>query len=256
MLIAVDIGNSSINIGYFADKGLVVQNIATHPLRNADEYALILNDFFEKNSMEKHCLNVIISSVVPGHTVVFNEVFNKLTEKEAEILMVSHTINTGLAFKVNAPEELGTDRIANAAGAYRLYKSPVAVLDFGTATTVTAVDRHANYIGGAIMPGLGLMNDILDKGTSGLKKIAMEPPSSALGKDTAGCIKSGLFYGTAGAVERVLEEMEKEAECKFNIIITGGYGRIMDKFLQRPHNINTNLIFEGLRILYEINRSA
>ncbi len=81
MLIAVDIGNSSINIGYFADKGLVVQNIATHPLRNADEYALILNDFFEKNSMEKHCLNVIISSVVPGHTVVFNEVFNKLTEK-------------------------------------------------------------------------------------------------------------------------------------------------------------------------------
>lgn len=257
-LIAVDIGNSLINIGYFTNTGLIVQKFDTFPLRNVEEYRLILSDFLSQNHIEKNGFNVIISSVVLSHTPVFKNVFKELSDKneDVDVLMVSHKMNTGLRFKINAPEESGTDRIANAVGAYEIYKTAVAVIDFGTATTITAVDQDANYIGGSIMPGLGLMNDMLDKGTSKLKKLVLEPPSSALGTDTSGCICSGLFYGTAGAVERVLDEIEKETDCRFKVVITGGYGLIMDKFIKRPHDINPNLTLEGLKILYEKNRYA
>lgn len=258
MLIAVDIGNSLISIGFFTKTGLIVQKIDTYPLKNANEYKLILSDFLSENHIEKNCFSVIISSVVISHTAVFRDMFKKLFDKEedVEVLMVSHRINTGLRFKINTPEELGTDRIANTVGACEIYKAPVAVVDFGTATTITAVDQDANYIGGAIIPGLGLMNNMLDKGTSKLKKIVIEQPSSALGTDTSGCIRSGLFYGTAGAVERVLEEIEGETNCRFMVVITGGYGLIMSRFIKRPHEINPDLTLEGLRILYEKNRSA
>ncbi|MEW6109648.1 MAG: type III pantothenate kinase [Nitrospirota bacterium] len=257
MLIAIDIGNSSINIGYFMESGLIVQKIKTIPLKKVNEYSLILSDFFLQNHLEKRAFDVIISSVVQSHTSVFKNVFEKLlNNKDKDILIVSHRMNTGLKFKINSPEELGTDRIANAVGAYESYKNDVAVVDFGTATTITVVDKDANYIGGSIMPGIGLMNDMLDKGTSKLKKAVLTPPLSALGADTSGCICSGLYYGTAGAVERILDEIEAETCCRFKVVVTGGYGAIMGKFIKRPHSLNANLTLEGLRILYEKNRSS
>ncbi len=257
-LIAVDIGNSLINIGYFTRLGLIVQKFDTFPLRSVKKYRLILGDFLSQNHIEKRRFNVIISSVVSDLTEVFKGVFTELfnKEKDADILIVSYKMNTGLRFKIDSPEQTGTDRIANAVRAYEKYKNAVSVVDFGTATTITAVDKDANYIGGSIMPGLGLMNEMLDKGTSKLKKTVLDPPSSALGKDTRECICSGLFYGTAGAVERVLKEIEKETDCRFKVVITGGYGMIMDKFIKRPHDINPDLTLEGLKILYERNRSA
>lgn len=258
MIIALDIGNSSINIGYFTNIGLIVQKIDTFPLKKVDEYKLILSNFLSKNHIEKTCFEVIISSVVFSHTAIFKDVLNRLTNKavDRDILVLNYKINTGLKFKVDFPEKLGTDRIANAAGACEIYNPPVAVIDFGTATTISVVDQFSNFIGGSIMPGLGLMNNMLDNGTSGLKKIDIELPESALGTDSSGCIRSGIFYGTAGAVERILDEIEKETGCKFKVVVTGGYGCMMDKFIKLPHEINPNLTLKGLKIIYEKNKSA
>ncbi len=258
MLIAIDIGNSLTNIGYFTNKGLVVQNIDTKIIKNINDIYLIINDFLSQNHIEKSCFSVIISSVVSDLATFFKNVFEGLCDKEedTEILIVKHTMNTGLSFKINTPEELGTDRIANAVGACAIYTPPVAVIDFGTATTITVVDKDARYIGGSIMPGIGLMNEVLGRETSRLNKIVLEQPSTALGKDTSGCIGSGIFYGSAGAVERVLDEIEKETDCKFQLVVTGGYGLKMDKFIKRPHDINPDLTLQGLKILYEKNRTA
>jgi type III pantothenate kinase len=258
MLIAVDIGNSFINIGYFTDMSLIVQKIETHPLKDVNEYKMILRDFLFQNHIENNCFSVIISSVVYSRTPVLKEVFSALSDKKSDrdVLLVSHKMNTGLRFRVNSPEELGTDRIVNSVGAWDIYKAPVAVVDFGTATTITVVGNDAHFIGGSIMPGLRLMNDMLFRGTSKLKKIVLEPPSAALGADTSGCICSGLFYGTAGAVERVLDEIEKETHCTFNVIITGGHCAIMDKFIRRAHDTEPHLTLKGLKILHEKNKSA
>lgn len=255
MLITIDIGNSSINIGYFLDSGLLVQKITTHPLRSADKYSRLMLDFFEQNHIEKTFFNCIISSVVTSHTLVLRDAVEKLPgRKENDVLVLSHHMDTGLNLKIKAPEELGTDRLANAAGAYALYGGPVAVIDFGTATAITVVGINGELIGGAIMPGVGLMNDMLAQRTSRLTKIALEPPGPGLGTDTAGCIRSGLFFGTAGAVERILDEIETETGYKFRLVITGGYAHLMDPFVKRSHEMNLFLTYEGLKKIYAANR--
>jgi type III pantothenate kinase len=257
MLITIDIGNSTINMGYFLDSGILVQKIATHPLRSADEYSRLMLDFLEQNHIEKTFFSCIISSVVTSHTLVFRDAVAKLSEsKDNDILVLSHQMDTGLNLKVKAPEELGTDRLANAAGAHALYRAPVTVIDFGTATSITVVGINGDLIGGAIMPGVGLMNEMLSQRTSKLTKVQLEQPVTVLGKDTAECIRSGLLIGTAGAVERILDEIEKEAGYMFRVVITGGYAHLMDMLIRRPHDVNVFLTHEGLREIYGKNRSA
>ena len=257
MLIAVDIGNSSINIGYFTDKGLLVQRINTHPLRDSGEYLSLIRNFLRQNCVEKGSLGGIISSVVSSHTSVLSEVLKRLSGTEETVLLtVSHEMNSGLTFRVPKPERVGTDRIANAVAAVELYGSPVAVADFGTATTITVVDREREFAGGSILPGLRLMNSALNAGTSQLTEVAIEAPLRALGVDTAECIRSGLFYGTAGAVERILTEMEEEIGVSLKVVLTGGYARAVGRLLKRIHEVNSYLTLEGLRILYGKNRPS
>jgi type III pantothenate kinase len=254
-LIAVDIGNSSINIGYFFDSALLVQKISTHPLRSAAEYYRIMKAFLDQNLIEKTNFRGIISSVVASHTAVLKDAAEKLSgERTEEIVILNHLMDTGLNLKIRMPEKLGTDRLANAAGAYNLYNEPVTVVDFGTATTITAVGRNGELIGGSILPGIGLMNDVLAQGTSGLEKIIIECPGPALGKDTAGAIRSGLLYGTAGAVERILDEIEKETGYTFRTVITGGHVHLAEAVLKRPHDMNPYLTLEGLRLIFAKSR--
>jgi len=254
MLIAVDIGNSSINIGFFTNSGLVVQKIETRPLQSSSGYLALINRFKKEKNIDKIPEGIIISSVVPALTEVLIETLKKF--KSGEPLLVSCKIKTGLKFNIPNPEKLGSDRIANVVAAYDLYKRPVAVVDFGTATTISVVGKDANYIGGAIMPGIGLMNKALAKGTSKLFKVTLTPPMSALGIDTDKCIQSGLFYGTAGATERLVSEIEKECGLRLNVVLTGGYGSMISRFFRRKFNLRPHLTIEGLRTIYIRNAYA
>src|SRR4030042_4685332 len=223
MLIAIDIGNSLINIGFFLDSGLIVQKIDTLPSLSADGYLALLNRFIKEKNIYKIPEGIIISSVVPDYTGILKKTLAGLVSIEP--LIVSCKINTGLRFNIPHREKLGSDRIANAVAAYELYNCPVAAVDFGTATTISVVGKNATYIGGTITPGIRLMNESLAEGTSTLSEIILKLPESALGTDTTGCIQSGLFYGSAGAVERLLHEIEKEAGLKLKVVLTGGFGR-------------------------------
>lgn len=254
MLIATDIGNSLITIGYFLDAGLLVQRIPTHPVLSENEYRSLMLGFMEEKNIEKSASTGIISSVVPGHTDIFRSILEGISgEKKADILVVTSSIS-GIGFRIPSPEQLGTDRIANAAAAFSLFKRPVAVIDFGSASTITVVDAVGCYIGGSIMPGIGLMNESLGTKTSKLKKVELKEPESAVGRDTTGCIRTGLIIGTAGAVERIIEEMETETGLIFSIILTGGYSNLIARFIRRPHMLRPDLTLEGLKILYDKNR--
>jgi type III pantothenate kinase len=255
VLIAADIGNSSISIGYFAGGRLTVQKIGSRSLADADECAALVNDFINRNSLENEEISCIISSVVPSLTGIVKEGLAQLSGGEAaDILTVDSRLYSGLELKVEVPEEVGADRIANAVAARNLYPLPVAVIDFGTATTITVVDAESHYIGGSIMPGLGLMNDTLEEGTSKLKKAVLEAPSRALGANTAGCILAGLFFGTAGGVERILAEIENETGYALTVAVTGGYCPAIERFIRRPHYVNPHLTLQGLKMLHEKNR--
>jgi type III pantothenate kinase len=254
MLIAIDIGNSSINIGFFIEAGLIVQRIDTNPLMSPSVYSALLNGFKKEKNIDKTPEGIIISSVVPGHTGVLRETLKGLASVEP--LIVSCKINTGLKFNIPNPEELGSDRIANVVAAYELYKCAVAIVDFGTAITISVVGKDADYIGGAIMPGIKLMNEALAKGASKLWEVPLSSPKSALGADTTRCIQSGLFYGTAGATERILREIEKEVGFGLKVVLTGGYGGIISKFIRRKHDLRPHLTIEGLKTIYMRNKDA
>lgn len=254
MLIALDIGNSSINIGFFTKKGLFVKRIATHPSLPSSQYESFINAFIKEKNMDKTPKGIIISSVVPGRTEALRKTLKRIFSVEP--LLVSCRIRTGMRLDIPMPEELGSDRIANIVAAYEICKCPSAVIDFGTATTISIVGKNANYIGGAIMPGVGLMNESLAKGTSKLSEVTLSPPESALGTDTFGCIQSGLFYGTAGAAERLLQEIEKEIGFGLEVVVTGGYGGMVSRFLTREHILSPNLTLEGLKIIFMRNKGA
>jgi type III pantothenate kinase len=254
MLLALDIGNSTINIGFFKSEQLHIKTITTYPLRTAEEYASVLSKFFPEIFVERAALGVIISTVVGGHARVLADACKRFMPED--LIVLTHKTATGLVFDIPRPEELGTDRIANAVAAYEVCKQPVAALDFGTATTISVVGKNANYLGGAIMPGVGLMNECLGRETSKLPVISLSPPESALGTDTSGCIQSGLFYGTAGAVERLLQEIEKEADLGLKVVATGGYAGMVSRFLSREHILDKNLTLNGLKIIFMRNKVA
>jgi type III pantothenate kinase len=254
MLIALDIGNSTITMGIFIAPDLFVKKIGSFPRGTAREYKKILEEFIAEKSVEKKVSGVIISSVVPGHNRVLQKALRELTSSKP--LFVNSCIETGLTFKIRNPEELGADRIANSVAAYELCGGPVAAVDCGTATTVSVVDANAAYVGGAILPGLGLMSKALAKGAAQLSEVPVTPPKSVIGADTESCILSGLFYGTAGGLEKILCETEYESGFKIRVILTGGYGGLLSPLLKREHILFANLTLEGLKSIYMRNRHA
>ena len=254
MLIALDIGNSSIKIGFFVKRDLFVQTIPTHPLLSLSEYSALIRHFIREKNIDKTPEGIIISSVVPGHTEALRKTLKRLFSVKS--LIIDHTTKTGITLDIPKPEELGADRIVNAVAAEELSTCPVAVIDCGTATTISVVGKNADYIGGAILPGIRLMNESLAQGTSRLSEVQISPLRGALGVDTSACIRSGLLYGTAGAVERILSEIERETGLGLKIVMTGENSRYISKFMQRKHKVVPHLTLEGLRIIYTRNADA
>ena len=253
-LIAVDIGNSSIHIGIFPQDRFFVQRINTHPVQTSETYGQVVRQFIQETSVGQTCTGAIISSVVPRLTSVMQKALGIFSPDEP--MVVGSHMKTGLSYHVPDPDKLGSDRIANAVAAYEKYQAPVAVSDFGTATTLSIVGNQASFLGGAIMPGIRLMNESLSTGTDLLPEAPLKTPGTPLGTDTLFCIQSGLFYGTAGAVERILDETERELGSALNFIITGGFAGSVAPFLKRPHEYDPTLTIDGLKIIYERNSDA
>ncbi|HAM53132.1 MAG TPA: hypothetical protein DCP92_21450 [Nitrospiraceae bacterium] len=257
MLLALDIGNSSIHIGLFS--GTVLQGrlkIPTHPLRNAHEYRDVIGAFLAKHNVEKPLRGIIISSVVAELQDVLNHIAKGLSAREP--VNVSASLNTGLHFFVEKPDELGADRVANAVAARDIFGEPALVVDFGTATTLSAI-KDGGFVGGAIFPGVVPMVESLSRTTSKLPRLdvnllaSRQSPLAATGKDTTKCIISGIIYGTVGGAERLIREMERELGCAFKVVITGGNAAFLSGFIQQDFSLEPDLTLHGLRLIFERN---
>lgn len=256
MLLAVDIGNSSINIGIFSKSILLGETrIPSHPEKTSEIYKNRIKAFLLNNGIKIPVQGVIISSVVPGLTGTLGNSLRGLSRRRP--VTVKNSLRTGLIFDVENPEKIGSDRVSNAVAARNIYGPRVLVVDFGTATTISVV-KGRRFVGGAILPGIKLQSKILHRDTSKLPYVAVEsrtvePLIPALGKSTDMCILAGILYGTAGATERLIEEMEQKERCKFRVVITGGYSDIMTHYLRRHHQRDPYLTLKGLRLIYERN---
>jgi type III pantothenate kinase len=243
MLLVLDIGNSTVTAGIFFGEALRTFSMPSSLESTVDDLTRALG------AQAKEIDGVALSSVVPALTTLVVKAIEKLTGIVPHILTHDNSL---MAFNVDDPSTVGADRIASAIGAVELFGSPLAVVDFGTATTVGFISgsrEHAVFEGGAILPGLSLMSDSLVRGTAQLPSVAFDKEARVVGKDTAGNILSGIIYGTVGAVERIIEGGDPEG--KYKVVVTGGNMRHLVPIMNRFDFEEPALILRGLRVYYE-----
>ena len=250
MLLAVDIGNTSITLGVFENEVILETfRLASDKELPQEEYEILLHSLFKKYNIG----DCIIASVVDElNRTIKNAVDNVF---HINSFLLTNKSNLGIKLKLKNPSEAGADRIANACGAYVLYTKPAIIVDLGTATTFDIINSDGDFIGGVIMPGLNLQFRSLNNSTSKLPKIEAGTVDKAIGDCTHNAILSGVIRGSACAIEGLIGQCEKELGQKAVIIATGGYSELIAKYMTRKFDfVNPYLTLEGLRFLYELNK--
>lgn len=260
MLLAFDVGNTNIVLGVFKD-GRLIENwrMETDARKSADEYGMIVNQLFAYSGLKTDNIkDVIIATVVPSVLYTLQHMSMKYFNRKA--IVIESGVKTGLLIKYDNPKQVGSDRIVNAVAAYAKYGGPLILIDFGTATTFCAVTEKAEYLGGAIAPGLKISSEALFTMTSKLPKVELETPDNVICKNTTQSIQSGLIYGHMGMVEFVVKKMKDELEQmgtdrnKIKVVATGGLASLIDEGVECIDEVDKMLTLEGLEILYEKNR--
>lgn len=253
MLLAIDIGNTNITLGAYENNILLfTARLATESTKTEDQYAIDL-----KNIMLLHSLlpedieDAIISSVVPPVARSFSNAVSKLCHIVP--LMLGPGVKTGLNIKIDNPAQLGADLVAGAVGALDAYTMPCVIIDMGTATTISVLDKKGSFLGGVIAAGVRLTLKALTENTAQLPSIPIEAPDSIIGANTTECMQSGLVFGTAAMLDGVLNKIEKELGEAPTVVATGGLSREIISHCERSIIYNENLLLEGLRVIYEKN---
>ena len=210
MLLAVDIGNTNISLGVFLKEDLKANwRIATDTRRMTDEYGLILNQLLPLRRIDpSQVSSVAICSVVPPLTPTFVQLCQAYFGVSP--LIVGSGTKTGVRILYDNPRDVGTDRIVDAAAALTLYGGPVIIVDFGTATVFDAISEGGDYLGGAISPGISVAADALFHSTSQLRRVELNRPPAAIGKNTIHALQSGLILGYAEMVKGMVARFKAE----------------------------------------------
>lgn len=251
MLVAIDIGNTNITIGIFDQNELIGNyRLTTKVRRTSDEYGFMLKTFLDNSNIHKDDVDdVIVSSVVPKVMHSFRNGIVKFMGIEP--IIVAPGIKSGISVQLENPRSVGSDRIADCAGAYYEYGGPVLVVDFGTATTYDFVDENACFKAGAIGVGIETGANALWGQTSQLPEIEIKPLKTILAKNTQTEMQVGIFYQFLGGVEYTIKQFRKEIGKDFKVVATGGLGRIICNHTKLIDVYDPNLIFKGLKVIYE-----
>ena len=254
MLLAIDIGNTNTVLGLFEREKLTGHfRLSTRHKLTVDEIDLLLTTTLERMKSKTDDVSlVVLGSVVPPLTGIFETAAKRLFGCEA--IVVSHRVKLPIAIEIDQPEQLGADRIANAVAGYDKFGGPVIVVDFGTATTFDVVNEKGAYIGGVIIPGPETSMAELAKKAARLFEVRIERPDRVVGKSTAGALKSGLFYGTVGQVDYIIDKILEETDFAIcTIVATGGFASGIQEHSRHVKLIEPTLTLEGLRLIGEMN---
>ena len=254
MILTVDVGNSNIVLGAVeGDKIAFEARLRTDSTKTSDEYCIDLKMILEVYKVEPEQIEgVIIASVVPQVLNSMQTAVKKLTGKNS--LVVGPGLKTGLNIKVENPSQTGADLVVGAVAALREHKPPMIIVDMGTATTITVVDKTGAFIGGCICPGVKISLDALTDRTALLPGLQLDRPKHAIGRNTIDCMRSGIMMGNAAMIDGMVERMEAELGYKTTVIATGGIARFVTPMCKTPIIYDKDLLVKGLATLYWENK--
>lgn len=195
MILVLDVGNTNIVLGIYKNKELIANwRLATDNKRTADEYGIQVIELFSHNNLSfSDVEGVIVSSVVPNIMYSLEHMISKYFNIKP--IIVGPGVKTGINIKYDNPKEVGADRIVNAVAAHEIYKKPLIIIDFGTATTFCAITKDANYLGGTICPGIKISSDALFDKAAKLPRVELIKTPGVICKNTVASIQSGIIYG-------------------------------------------------------------
>ena len=253
-VLAIDVGNTNTVFGLFRNEAnaeiLHHWRTATHRDRTSDELGIFLLSFLNSAGISADDISgFIYSSVVPP----FNAILERMTEDyfKQKALKVSYDM-VGMKIEYPKPAEIGADRLVNAVSAIHLYGKDVIVVDMGTATTFCIIVDGV-YRGGVISPGLNLSMEALTKNTAQLPAISFQkPPSGIIGDTTIHAMQAGFFYGWAGLLRGILNEIKAELSgTNFEVIATGGFSSVLHREVPDLFDrVDPMLTLKGLQTIY------
>lgn len=254
MILAIDVGNTNIVVGCIdKEKTYFIERLSTVRTKTELEYAVDFKTVLELYHIKATDIEgCIISSVVPQITNIAKLAAEKIIKKE--VMVLGPGVKTGLNIMLDNPGEMGADRVADAVAALAQYPVPLVIVDMGTATTVSVVDEKKRYIGGMILPGVRVSLDALTSRASQLSGVSIEEPKRFIGKNTIDCMKSGIIYGNAAAVDGIIDRVEEELGQKVTVIATGGMSRKIIPHCKREIILDGDLLLKGLLVIYEKNK--
>jgi len=255
MLLVIDVGNTQTVMGVYEAENLLVDwRLSTDISRSGDEFWVILRNLFREAGLDTDSVDgICISSVVPPLQGVLEDVCARYF-KSAPVI-VEPGVKTGLSILYDNPKEVGADRIVNSVAGIDMYGTPLILVDFGTATTFDAVSEKAEYLGGAIVPGITISAEALFQRAAKLHRVELIAPKSVIGRDTSSSIRSGLVYGYAELVDGMVRRIKKEMGGDPKVIATGGNAEIIAEHSSEIDAVSPLLTLVGLRIIYEKNKA-
>lgn len=256
MILAIDVGNTHTVFGCVDDSGRAapVFRVSTDRQETDYGYAAKIKQILQLGGVDTEAFaGSVLSSVVPPVTDVMARAVQLLTG--ARPLVVGAGLKTGLHIAMDDPGTVAPDLVATAVAAKEYYPLPCVIIDMGTATTLTAVDERGRYIGGAILPGVGISMDALAQSTSLLPRIELGAPKQPIATNTVDSMKAGVLYGTAGAIDGILDRFaEQLGREPASIVTTGGLAKSVCAHCRHDVLCDEDLLLKGLWLIWQKNR--
>ncbi len=254
MLLVVDIGNTHTVLGVFDDEGLKMDwRINSDKKKTADEYGVLIQNIFHAAGFGLNDFKaVIIASVVPP----ILQTFQSFCEKYLCLtpIVVGPDMKTGMPILIDNPSEVGADRIVNGVAAFHQVRQACIVVDFGTATTFDCISSAGEYLGGVIMPGIGISMEALFQTTSKLPRVEIARPKAVIGKNTVDCMQAGIFFGYVSMVDGMIARITKEMGDEVYVLATGGIAEQIGGESKSIKKVDKLLTLKGLQLLYQLNQ--
>ena len=255
MLLAVDIGNSTISTGLFGLDGELrfLASLDTDYRKTADQICVDLMNLFQLYHFRyEDVTDSILCSVVPPLNFMMEKALTRLLGKPP--VVVGPGVKTGLNIRIENPAQTGADLVVGAVAALKLHKPPLILIDMGTATTITVLDETGALIGGCISPGVRISLDALTDRTALLPGLQLDQPKAAIGKNTIECMRSGIMLGSACMLDGMIARFEEELGKEATVVATGGIAKFIIPLCRTPMHYEKDLLLKGLNWLYQENR--